>query len=124
MRALLVDRPEIIEDGLSVYTKDGEPVGAGFSTAVGDIDLLARDDSGGWVVVAVPEPDLGKEIVGDLLQRMGWVRRHLAKAGAEVRGIVLLETLPDDLGYAAAGVADSVEFKLYKMALTLESVAV
>jgi hypothetical protein len=124
VRRMLVDHPAMIEDGLEVYSEDGEVVGASFSTAVGVIDLLARDDSGGWVVVSVPAPEAGKNIVSDLLQRMGWVRRHLGKSGEEVRGVVLLDSLPDDLGYAAAAVSDSVEFKLYQMALTLESVIV
>jgi hypothetical protein len=76
------------------------------------------------VVIAVAEPDEGKELVGDLLQRMGWVRRHLGKSGQEVRGMVLLDALPDDLGYAAAAVADTVEFKMYQLALSLEPVIV
>ena len=119
---LLIDQPGLIEEGLEIYTEDGKSIGAGFPTAVGDIDLLARDDSGAWVVVAVAEPERGKEIVGDLLQRIGWVRRHLGQSGEEVRGIVLLDNLPDDLGYTAAAVADTVEFKLYQLALTFEPV--
>lgn len=120
---MLIDQPGLIEDGLEVYSEKGELVGVGYSTAVGDIDVLARDDAGGWVVVCIPDSK-GKDIVSDLLQRMGWVRRHLGQSGEEVRGIVLLDELPDDLGYAAAAVSDSVEFKLYQMALTLESVIV
>lgn len=124
VRRMLVDQPGLIEDGLEVYSEGDELVGVRFSTAVGEIDLLARDDAGGWVVVCIPDAEQGKDIVSDLLQRMGWVRRHLGQSGEEVRGIVLLEALPDDLGYAAAAVSDSVEFKLYQMALTLESVIV
>jgi hypothetical protein len=124
VRRMLVARPSLIEAGLEIYREDGEAVGAGYSTAVGAIDLLARDDSSGWVVVAVAGGELGKDIVSDVLQRMGWVRRHLAESGEEVRGIVLLDSLPDDLGYAAAAVSDTVEFKLYELALTLESVIV
>jgi len=121
---MLVDKPTMIEDGLEIYSEDGKRVGASFSTAVGEIDMLARDDAGGWVVVMVPDIEAGKDIVSDLLQRMGWVRRHLGQSGEEVRGIVLLDALPDDLGYAAAAVSDSVEFKIYQMELTLESVIV
>jgi hypothetical protein len=124
VRRMLVQQPDLIEPGLEIYSEDGEMVGVGYSTAVGEIDLLARDDSGCWVVIAVAEPDEGKELVGDLLQRMGWVRRHLGKSGQEVRGMVLLDALPDDLGYAAAAVADTVEFKMYQLALTLEAVIV
>lgn len=119
---LLAEKPSLIEPGLEIHSEDGEDIGIGFPTAIGDIDLLARDDSGGWVIVCVAEPDQGKDIVADLLQRIGWVRRHLGQSGEEVRGIVLLDEMPDDLGYAAAAVSDTVEFKLYQLELTFESV--
>ena len=73
-------------------------------------------------MILVAEPNRGKELVGDLLQRIGWVRRHLGTSGEEVRGIVLLDSLPDELGYAAAAVADTVEFKIYRLELTFEPV--
>ena len=119
---VLEHQPSLIEPGLEVYREDGEAKGAGYPTEVGDIDLLARDDAGAWVVIQVAQPDRGKELVGELLQRMGWVRRHLGSPGAEVRGIVLLESLPEDLGYAAAAVAGTVEFKLYRLQLDFEAV--
>ncbi len=120
--AMLVEQPSLIESGLEVYSEDGEAIGVGFGTAVGDIDLLARDDAGAWVVILVADPDRSKELVSDLLQRIGWVRRHLGSSGEEVRGIVLLDSIPDDLGYAAAAVADTVEFKIYQLQLTFEPV--
>ncbi|MEE2674486.1 MAG: hypothetical protein VX466_11865 [Myxococcota bacterium] len=119
----LVREPSLLEEGLEIYTEDGEAKGVGYSTAVGEIDLLARDDAGGWVVIQLAEPGWGKEIVSDLLERIGWVHRHLGDSGSEVRGIVLVDSMPDDLGYAAAAVADPIEFKLYKLELTFESVA-
>ena len=129
VRRIVAERPDLVEAGLRVHTDaEDETVGVGFSTAVGDIDLLARDSAGGWVVVVIAEPGdggvPGKELVGDLLQLMGWVRKHLGAKGQEVRGIVLLESLPEDLGYAAAAVANTVEFKRYQLALTFESVDV
>lgn len=123
IRRLVAEQPELIEDGLRAHTgADGERVGAHFATAVGEIDLLARDSAGAWVVVQVAEPDEGKELVADLLQRMGWVRKHLSEAGQEVRAIVLLESVPEELGYAASAVADSVEFKLYHLSLAFHTV--
>lgn len=129
VRELVAEQPELIEPGLRVHVDAaGERVGAGFLTAVGPIDLLARDSAGGWVVIMVVEPregkGRGKGLVGDLLQLMGWVRKHLGAKGQEVRGIVLLNSLPEDLGYAAAAVADSVEFKRYRFALTFEPLGV
>jgi len=125
IRNLVIAHPELLEEGLCVHTKDGKtPSGARFETSVGKIDLLARDRSSGWVVVMVAEPQHGKELVGDMLQLMGWVRKHLSSEGQEVRGIVLLDSIPEDLGYAAAAVAGTVEFTRYRIGLTLEKVDV
>lgn len=119
---LLAGQLSLIEPGLEVYSEDGKASGVGYPTAVGNIDLLARDDAGGWVVIQLAEPGCGKEIVSDLLERIGWVRRHLGGSSGEVRGIVLIDSLPEDLGYAAEAVADTIEFKLYRLTLTFESV--
>ena len=125
VRNLLTERLELLEAGLVLHSDGGDLLqGSDFETGVGDIDLLARDSSGAWVVVRVAEPGQGNELVNDMLQLMGWVRKHLADKGQEVRGIVLLESVPENLGYAAAAVADSIEFKLYRMALQLEPVVI
>jgi len=125
IRDLLIDRPEMIEDGLRIHTgRDGGRSGARFETSVGKIDLLARDAASSWVLVLVAESSQGKELVGDLLQLMGWVRKHLSAEGQEVRAIVLVDEVPEDLGYAAAAVSDTVEFKRYRVGLTLEKLDV
>jgi hypothetical protein len=125
IRDLLIARPELIEEGLRIHTDgDGAASGAHFETSVGKIDLLARDAAAGWVVVIVAESGQGKELIGDLLQLMGWVRKHLSAEGQEIRAVVLVDSVPEDLGYAAAAVSDSVEFKLYRVGLTLEKIDV
>jgi len=125
IRDLLIAHPELIEEGLRVYTDaDGAASGARFETSVGKIDLLARDAAAGWVVVLVAESGQGKELIGDLLQLVGWVRKHLSTEGQEIRAIVLVDSVPEDLGYAAAAVSDTVEFKLYRVGLTLEKIDV
>jgi len=125
IRDLLIAHPELIEEGLSILTDDdGVEIGARFKTSVGKIDLLARDRSSGWVVIMVAEPGQGKELVGEMLQLIGWVRKHLSSKGQEVRGIVLVDSVPEDLGYAAAAVSDTVEFNRYRIGVTLEKVDV
>jgi hypothetical protein len=125
IRNLLIARPELIEEGLCIHTGgDGAASGARFETSVGKIDLLARDAASGWVVVLIAEPGQGKELIGDLLQLMGWVRKHLSAEGQEVRAIVLVDKVPEDLGYAAAAVSDTVEFKHYQVGLTIERIDV
>jgi RecB family endonuclease NucS len=104
-----------------VFRNDqGEPVGADYSCGVGDIDLLATDARGGLVVVMVSERGQGEELVAEVLQRVGWVRKHLGEGRRKVRGIVLCEQPPESLSYAASAVADTVSFKTYRVALTFE----
>ncbi len=52
------------------------------------------------------------------LERVGWVRKHVAKPQQEVRSIVLLEHVPDDIRYTAAAVATTVAFKTYRMQIS------
>jgi hypothetical protein len=119
LRVMLAEDPEILEPGLAVFASEkGTLLGAGYTSAVGEIDLLARDADGGLVVVMVAESHEGPELIGGVLQRIGWVRKHLAGRGQDVRGIVLMERAPESIVYAAAAVADTVAFKTYQVALT------
>jgi hypothetical protein len=103
-----------------------KPVGIRYESEVGEIDLLARDDSGGLVVVMVADETVkgGKELVSDALERIGWVRLQVAESGQEVRAVVLTGAVPDDLSYAAAAVSGTVAFKTYRVAVTFEDVIV
>ena len=119
VRALLSEQPGLLEKGLGVYAnEDGEPLGDDFTTPVGSIDLLCRDRKGGFVVVHIPAADEVSDSVSAMLRRMGWVRKHLAEGGEEVRGVVVLAQLPEDLAYAAAGAAGAIAFKGFRLALT------
>jgi hypothetical protein len=126
VRALLAEHPELVEKGLSVFKdKKGKPVGAGYAAAdVGEIDVLTKDADGAFVVVMVPDRGTGDEIVGEVLQRMGWVRKHIAKDRKEVRGIVVLAETPESLTYTAAAVAGTVAFKSYRVSLTFSDVEI
>jgi hypothetical protein len=121
LRGLIAEQPELIEAGLSVYGDDSrQGQGVGYGTDVGEIDVLAVDSSGDFVVVMVAEPDAGGELVSETLQRMGWVRKHLGKGRRESRGVILLEDLPDEIRYAAVGVGDMVTVKTWRVALSFE----
>ena len=129
IRALIHDRPDCLEQGLSIYTdKKTEPVGIDFSTEVGNIDLLARDDAGGLVVILIPDasspevPATGKDTVSDALERVGWVRKHIAEQRQEVRAIVLLDQVPDDISYSASAVASTIAFKTYRLEINFSDV--
>jgi RecB family endonuclease NucS len=126
LRKLLAKQPDLLEPGLRlVADKKGKPIDAGLATAVGEIDLLARDGSGGFVVVMIAgRGQPGEKFVAEILQRIGWVRKHLGKGKERVRGIVLVEQVPEDLGYASAAVAETVVIKTYRVGLAIEDVEI
>jgi hypothetical protein len=125
IRTLIAEQPGLLEKGLGIYADEGgESVGVHFPSPVGEIDLLARDPKGNFVVVLVPEPSDAANVVSDILQRMGWVLRHVAHDKEEVRGIVVLEQLPEEVAYAAAGTGGTVAFKAFRVALTFHDLDV
>jgi hypothetical protein len=115
VRALVAANPEWLEPGLRVHG-DGAP----FATPVGAIDLLAQDDAGGLVVVMVAEGEPDKEIVLELLQRIGFVRTRVAKGGQEVRALLIVERLSDPTRYAIAALGDTVSVKAWRVGLTFD----
>jgi hypothetical protein len=126
LRALLAEQPELLEPGLRVYRDEGgTPVGIDYATGVGAIDLLANDARGNLVAVMVAEKGRGEEdLVAEVLQRIGWLRKHLCDGRQGVRAIVLVEESPASLPYAAAAVADTVIFKTFRVALVFEDVEI
>lgn len=122
VRTLVAEQPGLLEKGLGIHSdEDGTPIGVDYATPIGDIDLLARDKHGDLVVVMVPEISECGSIVPEVVQRIGWVRKHLADGG-DVRGIVVLHDLPEAVGYAAAGVAGMVSFQTFRVALTFHEI--
>ena len=125
VREMLAGRPELLEPGLRCHNDpQGKTLGIDFSTDVGEIDLLGRDAAGGYVVVMIAERGQGEDTIPEVLQRIGWVRKHLATGGERVRGILLLDQPPDSLSYAAAAVADTIAFKTYRMTLCFEDLQI
>jgi hypothetical protein len=123
VRTLIGEQPGLLEKGLGIYADEsGTPVGAHFPSPVGEIDLLARDPKGNFVVIMVPELSDAANAVADILQRMGWVRKHVASDKKEVRGVVVLEQLPEEVAYAAAGTGGAVTFKAFRVALTFHDI--
>lgn len=125
LRHLIGEHPELLEPGLRVLGEEGRrQLGIGYGTEVGEIDLLARTESGDWVVVMVAAGSPGPQVVSDVLHRVGWVRKHLCEEDESVRAILLLDRVDDELGYAAAAVADTVSFKTWKVSIRFDSVDV
>jgi len=124
LRALLAEKPDLLEPGLTVYKNDkGRQLGVSYTSAVGEIDLLARDASGNFVVVMCADRQDAEQLVSSTLQRIGWVRKHLASSGQQVRAVVLLDRARDDIAYAAAAVTGTVSFRIYRVAVTFDELS-
>ena len=126
LRALLADQPELLEPGLRVYRDEsGAPAGVQFSTGVGAVDLLATDARGNLVAVIVAEKGRSEEeLVAEVLQRVGWLRKHLCAPQKQVRAIVLVEDPPASLPYSVAAVAETLCFKTFRVALVFEDIEI
>jgi hypothetical protein len=119
VRSLIVEQPGLLEKGLGIHADaKGKAIGESFETPVGDIDLLARDLRGGFVIVLVPDDGDAPDLVPGLLRRMGWVRKHLCSGGETVRAVAVMNEVPESASYAAAGLAEGViRFVGYRFAL-------
>jgi DNA-directed RNA polymerase subunit RPC12/RpoP len=119
VRTLVVEQPALLEPDLSIYRDaKSNAVGVDLRTPVGSIDLLARDRDGTFVVVSVPDPRDVESLMPEMLARIGYVRKHYAIDKRPVRGIVVIEEIPEELAYAAAGVAQTISFRAYRVALS------
>jgi len=122
LRATLAGQPDLLGADLSIYS--GKKSGIRFPTEVGEIDVLLVDDLGNLVVVMIPDPESPGDSVSDVLQRIGWVCKHVAEGAQEVRGIVLVPPMPEDLSYAAAAVSGTVSFLTYQMSISFEELEI
>jgi hypothetical protein len=126
LRALLADQPELLEPGLRVFRDEsGATAGVQYATGVGAIDLLATDARGNLVAVIVAEKGRSEEeLVAEVLQRVGWLRKHLCEPSKQVRAIVLVEDPPASLPYTVAAVAETLSFKTFRVALVFEDIEI
>ena len=125
VRTLVTEQPDLLEPGLAIYSDERRaPVGVDYRTPVGAIDLLATDADGNLVVVMVPDLRDTETLVPQLLARLGYIRKHLATEARRVRGLVVIEDVPEALAYAAAGLSDMVSFKTFRVALSFHELAI
>jgi RecB family endonuclease NucS len=81
-----------------------EIVGVEYSTEVGFIDLLAKNNAGDLYVFELKLERGVDAAMGQLLRYMGWCSRHLAGKGRTVFGIILAAEISEKLRYAATQV--------------------
>ena len=92
---------------------------AEYQTAVGRIDLLARDKATGeWVVIELMKGMDSDRAVGQLLRYMGWVKKHKAAQHENVRGIIVTSE-PDERIRYSLSMSDNISFYTYRVSFEL-----
>jgi len=86
---------------LRLYVDPTGRDGIEFPTAVGPIDILAVDESGGFFVFELKRARSPDHAIGQLTRYMGWVQQTIGKGKAVTGGIVARE-INDNLRYAVS----------------------
>jgi len=108
-----------------IYSEPGdEMAGCEYPTGVGRIDILARHKTRPiWLVVELKRGHSADQTLGQLLRYMGWVKRHLAGPGEEVRGLIIAADVDKNLLYALQAVDERrVSLMRYRVQFHLEPV--
>lgn len=102
---------------LRLYVDPTGRDGIEYPTPVGQVDILAVDDSGAFVVFELKRARSPDKAVGQLTRYMGWVKQTIGR-DREVRGVIVAKTIDDKLRYAASVIPNvslfeyEVEFRL------------
>lgn len=109
-----------LEPGLRVYEEEGItgiefPVGGRF------IDILATDVNGGLVVIELKVSRGYDRVVGQLMRYVAWIKKNLAEANQNVRGVIVAREISEDL-LLACSMVPGVELFEYELSLSLRRV--
>ncbi len=110
-----------IEEGLSLCVEGG--IGGAEIPAGGRfIDILAVDAAMSYVVIETKRATAKRQTIDQILEYMGWVRKHIAKPKQRVRGIIIARQISKDLQQAASMVPD-VELVKYAFSIQFTKTA-
>lgn len=120
LRDYLARNLHIIEPYLKLYSDEGItgvefPVGGRF------IDILAIDESGGYVVIELKVSKGYDRVVGQLLRYMGWIKKNQAEPNQSVRGVIIAKQISTDLVLACSELS-AVSLYEYSLSVSVKRV--
>lgn len=103
-------------EDLMIYSdKNGRPGSQYPAGDAGNIDILAQDKKGNFVVIELKKGRKTDAVVGQVLRYMAWVRKNLATKKQGVRGVVIVGEKDARLEYSISEVSDKVSLKQYSI---------
>jgi hypothetical protein len=121
LRDYLARNLSLIEPGLKLYSEEGV-TGVEYPAGGRFIDILAVDDAGQYVVIELKVSKGYDRVVGQLLRYIGWIEKHHAEPGQQVRGVIVAKEITEDLVLACARLRD-VQLFNYELSVSLKRVA-
>ena len=121
LRNYLSKNLPIIEPGLKLYEDEEGINGIEFPAGGRFVDILAVDSNGDFVVIELKVSRGDDRVVGQLMRYMAWIRRNLADANQNVRGVIVAREISEDL-LLACSLLDGVQLFEYKLSLTVKQV--
>lgn len=100
-----------------LIVEDGVMVSQQYRTAIGPIDILARDKlTGSYVVIELKRNQTSDDTVGQVSRYMGWIKEHFGDE--DVRGIIISGKYDERLYYAQT-IVPNVEVYIYAVSFSL-----
>ena len=120
LRDYLAKNLHLVEAGLKLYQEEGItgiefPVGGRF------IDILAVDSNGDYVVIELKVSKGYDRVVGQILRYIGWIEKYQVEEGKSVRGIIIANTITNDLKLACTKLP-FIRLMEYALAMSLSPV--
>lgn len=92
---------DLIESNLELYVDIYGNDGVGFPTDFGEIDILAVDKNGAFVVMNIDAGRVDDDAIGKILKFRNWIKRHIA-SGKMVRCYLVGSEIPEQVRYSFA----------------------
>jgi len=99
LRDFIVQNLSIINKDLNLYVSDDDITGVEYKTPIGNIDILAQNKNGEFVVIELKLSKGEDKALGQIQRYMGWVKKNLSN-NDEVHGIIIAKPISDKLKYA------------------------
>jgi len=105
---------------LELY-KTEEQDGRQFPAGIWSIDLLALDkNNNDFVVIELKKGKTSDTTVGQISRYISWIKKYVAEASQNVRGIIIAKDVDEALKYAVMDMSN-IEIKTYQVNFFLQS---
>lgn len=121
LRDFIAQNIEVIDVGgkrLQLFVSQEGRDGIEYPTAVGQIDILAIDESGNFYIFELKRARSPDAAIGQLTRYMGWVKQTIGK-DKTVNGVIVAKEISQNLRYAVS-VVPNVSLFEYEVSFQLK----